>query len=435
MKLSDEPIIIIGGGPGGYSAALEIRKKFTAQRIILIEKNKLGGACLHVGCIPSKQLHSIEKLEDFPKLLAKNKMILEKGIASELKAANIEVIFDQAKLEDNKVTLSNGTELEYSHLVIATGSKPRTLKEFPRALTSDTFFSDENLVRLFSNGNLSGKLPDARHASFENAELTETSMSSSRNEHNNADGTLQAGSKYCFIGGGYIGVELASMLAYHGKQVRIIEVQDNILSFLDKDIHAKLMQSLKSQKIKIETGVKDLSSIVLEPGEEVFVSVGREPSFLSNAQDLRPNTYIIGDASQEIALAHYAYAQAKQLAARLAGESYEIDKAKVPLVIFTHPEVASIGLTELQAKQKYGDALETKIVNWASNGKARVSGYDRGMTKWIIHDDRVVGCHVIGEHATDLISIVVPIINMNLSISEMQHWIYPHPTLGEIFVF
>ncbi len=431
LKLDDKPIIIIGGGPGGYSAALEIRKRFLEQKIILIEKNKLGGACLHVGCIPSKQLHSIENLEDFSKLITKNKMILEKGIASELKAANIELIFDEAilpakshllryaspspsslttqstpvsrdsqalhlgafqagsELEGDKIILSNGTELEYCHLVIATGSKPRTLKEFPQALTSDSFFSDENLTKGFAD-------------------------------------------KYCFIGGGYIGIELASMLVQHGKQVRIIEVQDNILSFLDKDIHSKLLQSLKSQKIKIETGVKDLSSIILEEGEEVFVSVGREPITTATQPPSHSVTYI-GDASQGIALAHYAYAQAKQLAAKLAGEEYVIDKTKVPLVIFTHPELATIGLTEAQAREKYGDAIETKIINWASNGKARVSGADRGMTKWVIYNDKVIGCHVIGEHATDLISIVVPIINMNPSISKMQTWIYPHPTLGEVF--
>ncbi len=410
MKLSDKPIIIIGGGPGGYSTALEIRKRFSEeQKIILIEKNKLGGACLHVGCIPSKQLHSIENLEDFPRLITKNKMILEKGIASELKQANIEVIFAEAKVQGSKVSFnSNGSprrsfaaprddgsddtyaELEYSHLIMATGSKPRTLKEFPQALTSDSFFSEENLAKGFAT-------------------------------------------KYCFIGGGYIGVELASMLAHHGKQVRIIEVQDNILSFLDKDIHTKLLQSLKAQKIKIETGVKDLSTIVLEEGEEVFISVGREPITLSATHSPSHSVTYIGDASQEIALAHYAYAQAKQLAAKLAGEVYDIDKTKVPLVIFTHPEVATIGLTETQARDKYGDSIETKIINWASNGKARVSGLDRGMTKWIIYNDKVIGCHVIGEHATDLISIVVPIINMNVSINEMQQWIYPHPTLGEIF--
>jgi dihydrolipoamide dehydrogenase len=386
-QLNDKPIVIIGAGPAGYSCALELRKRFSEQRIILVEKNKLGGACLHVGCIPSKQLHSISDLSEFPKLIKKNVTILERAIASELKAADIEVIIAEAKISAAGVVV-NGKQIEYSHLVIATGSKPRTVAEFPDALTSDSFFSEENLDKGFAD-------------------------------------------KYCFIGGGYIGLELASMLAHHGKQVRVIEMMDEIMSFLDHDIHAKLMQSLKAQKIKIETGVKDLSSIQLEEGEQVFVSVGRE----TMSHELPAMSHIIGDASKEIALAHYAYAQARQLAAKLAGENYELDKNKVPLVVFTHPELASIGLTEKAARELHGDKVETKIINWASNGKARVSGYDRGITKWIILDKKVIACHVLGHAATDLISIIVPIINMNPSIDEMQRWIYPHPTLGEIFAF
>lgn len=387
-KLDDKPIIIIGGGPAGYTVALELRKRFTKQKIILIEKNKLGGACLHVGCIPSKQLHSIENLNDYPKLIAKNKMILEKAIVSELKAADIEVIIAEAQISDSQVIV-DGKTLEYSKLIIATGSKPRTLKEFPHALTSDSFFSEENLAKGFADS-------------------------------------------YCFIGGGYIGLELASMLAHHGKTVRVIEMMDEIMPFLDKDIHIKLMQSLKSQKIKVETGVKDLTQVQVAENEQVFVSIGRE---MSSVQRLTSNVHVIGDASGQIALAHYAYAQAKQLAASFAGEHYQLDPNKVPLVVFTHPEIASIGLTEQAAHQIYGDKVETRIINWASNGKARVSGHDRGITKWIILDNKVIGCHIIGHSATDLISIVVPIININPSIEEMKRWIYPHPTLGEIFAF
>lgn len=387
-KLDEKAVVIIGGGPAGYSVALELRKRFSEQKIILIEKNKLGGACLHVGCIPSKQLHSIKNLADFPKLIKKNKMILEKAIASELTAAEIEVIIAEAQIKDGSVIV-DGKDLEYSHLMIATGTKPRTLKEFPDALTSDSFFSEENLAKRFAE-------------------------------------------KYAFIGGGYIGLELASMLAHHGKQVRVIEMMDELMPFLDKDIHAKFVQGLKTQKIKVETGVKDLSSIQIEEGEEVFVSIGREAS---SFKPRTSNQYVIGDASGQIALAHYAYAQAKQLAAQLAGENYELDKDKVPLVVFTHPELASIGLTEQAAREIHGAKVETRIINWASNGKARVSDNERGMTKWVIVDNHVVGCHVIGHSATDLISIVVPIINMNPSIEEMKRWIYPHPTLGEIFSF
>ena len=419
-------MLIIGGGPGGYSCALELRKRFSEQKIILVEKNKLGGACLHVGCIPSKQLHSIKDLADYPKLIKKNKTILERAIASELKAADIEVIIAEAQVSEAGVQV-NGEQLDYSHLIIATGSKPRTLEQFPDALTSDSFFSEENLNRLFGAEKQSQKSPDARLARVR--EDVPKLAVANEGEHNAADGASGVVSKYCFIGGGYIGLELASMLAHHGKQVRVIEMMDEILPFLDQDIHPKIMQALKSQKIKIETGVKDLSSIELEEGEQVFVSIGRE----AMSHELPAMSYIIGDASNEITLAHYAYAQAKQLAAKLAAEDYQLDKNKVPLVVFTHPELASIGLTEKAARELHGDKVETKIINWASNGKARVSGYDRGMTKWVLADNKVLGCHVIGQNATDLISIVVPIINMNPSVSEMRTWIYPHPTLGEIF--
>jgi dihydrolipoamide dehydrogenase len=107
-------------------------------------------------------------------------------------------------------------------------------------------------------------------------------------------------------------------------------------------------------------------------------------------------------------------------------------------VIFSHPELASIGLTEKKAIEKFGkDNIETIKINWASNAKARIVGADRGLTKWIIekHNGKILGCHLLGHSATDLISIVVPIINQNLSIRDMQNWIYPHPTLGEIFSF
>ncbi len=419
-KLSNKPIVIIGGGPAGYKSALELRKQFSEQEIVLIEKYKLGGACLHLGCIPSKLLHTIKDLSDYPKLIKKNKMILEKGVAAELKNANIEVVIAEAKLSKARIATSpsaprNDTEIsapcndagiivkagdknfEPSHLIVATGSKPKTLKDYPNALSSDSFFAEENLKEGFSE-------------------------------------------KYCFIGGGYIGVEIASMLAHHGKKVRIIEMLDEILQFLDPLIREKLLEEFKKAGVEIQTGIKDLKEANIQDDETVFVSIGREISLPKiNGEDLKENDYIhiLGDASNQMALAHYGYAQARELAYKLAGKDYpKIDKAKVPLVVFSHPEVASIGLTSNHAKEKYGE-IEEIIIPWASNGKARLSGHERGQTKWIIRKDdkKVLGCHLIGHGASDLISIVVPIINMNLNTDQMMSWIYPHPTIGEIFAF
>ena len=122
------------------------------------------------------------------------------------------------------------------------------------------------------------------------------------------------------------------------------------------------------------------------------------------------------------------------------------------MVVFSHPELASIGYTQKQAEEKFGKAnIEEKIIPWAANAKARISGAERGFTKWLylnkavklenngnsesLKEGTLIGCHIIGKHATDLISIAVPIINMALSIEDTKSWIYPHPTMGEIFAF
>ena len=114
----------------------------------------------------------------------------------------------------------------------------------------------------------------------------------------------------------------------------------------------------------------------------------------------------------------------------------DIDNNKIPFVVFSHPEVASIGLNEKQAQSIYGtENLEIITVPWASNGKARLTGAERGFTKWILMKKRFIACHVIGPGACDLISIAVPMINLGLSVEDAKRWIYPHPTLGEIFAF
>ncbi len=394
---SNQEIVIIGGGPAGYKCAIELKKLNSAINVTLIEKYKLGGTCLHAGCIPSKQLHAIASLDQLPATLQKNQILLEKGIQSEFKQLAIRHITGTARVNTSEQTviIDQQQKISYDQLIIATGSKPRRLSQFPQALTSDELFKI---------------------------------------------GTLKQGLKESFIviGGGYIGVELASMLAHHNKKVQLFEEQEKILGFLDHDIQTKIHQELIRQGITINTNTKDLSSISITENDTVIVAVGRESLYPEGFDPNQnpDNIHVIGDLSKEYALAHFAYMQARQLAHHLAGKKFSFRKDLVPLVIFSHPEVASLGLTEKSAQETYGsENISTLLVNWASNAKARIIGADRGMTKLILlkSTGRILGVHLIGKSASDLISIMIPVLQQDLSLEDMKSWIFPHPTLGEIF--
>ncbi len=398
MAKFDKPIVIIGGGPAGYSMALELRREIAEQEIIVIEKTKLGGTCLHSGCIPSKQLHAIKELKDFPRLLKRNQTLLEKGIEAELKAAAVTVVKADAVCEfgDELIVKAAGASYKASKVIVATGSRPRRIDPslLPAATKihdTDSFFSEENLAK--------GLAP-----------------------------------AYTLIGGGYIGVELASMLASQGIRARIIEAQPSILGFLDSFIHAKLLEELAKQRIEIKTGVTDLKAIQLAEGEELIVAVGREPVY-PQGYKAADGVYLLGDLSGEMALAHYAYAQAKLLAREIAGGQKEsIARHLVPLVIFTKPEVASLGYSEEESKKLYKD-VDNIIIPWTMSGKARIEGKERGYNKIIIERStgKILGVHIIGAGASDLISIAVPIINQGCTVSDLRSWIFPHPTIGELF--
>jgi len=142
---------------------------------------------------------------------------------------------------------------------------------------------------------------------------------------------------------------------------------------------------------------------------------------------------IIGDADIEgVALAHYAYAQARKLAYNLAGKDFDINKNKIPLVIFSKPEIAQLGLTEAQAQETRKD-VSVRDIAWSANAKARLSGIDRsGHTRLVFAQDKIVGASIIGKGATEMISALVPLINQETSLEEIKHWVYPHPTLFEM---
>lgn len=395
---------IIGAGPAGYQTALELRKLDQESQIYLFEKDKAGGACLHYGCIPSKQLQSIESETEYFKLLKKNKTILEKGLLTKFKEKNINFINEEAdyiydQQLDHFTIKSNSVNINCDYLILALGSRPKSLAVNTKKelIDSDTFFSEEYLSKGFNDS-------------------------------------------YCFIGAGYIAVELASMLARLGKKVRILEKETKILNFLDDKVRDLISSMLRKQGIKIETNLKTINFKGIEE-EVIFQAIGRE-AVKANLDEaslkvLGEKLFLIGDMKTELPLAHLAYAQARELAAKIYNKNFQpYNLDLVPQVIFTIPEFAHIGpsLAKLALEKK--DNYEIIEKSWASNAKARITKNDRGYFRLVIEKEtrKILACTLIGEGATDLISIIIPPINLGLNLDQLSQMIFPHPTLGEIFI-
>jgi dihydrolipoamide dehydrogenase len=461
--------IIIGAGPAGYQSALELRKAVPDSKITLIEKYKLGGTCLNRGCIPSKQLSCIEEEKNYLKTLTKNKTLLMKGVEQKLLKADVEIIYGSANIEisessfqvqvqdcddEGYVINKNADEgsseskksLSADYLILASGSKPRKIdfdkhfkEKYPeidsseiqkvkdKAISSDSFFCDIKLQKGFSDS-------------------------------------------YCFIGGGYIGIEIASMLAKLGKKVRVIESAEDILLFLDKDLRERIKANLTKQGIKIEVNAQDIEYQSI-PEDKIFIAIGREivlppvsykekntvekitdkNTLFEKISELKLNDriFLVGDLSEHMPLAHYAYTEAKALAKYLGILNKPEQSSKVinnnftkpnldliPQVIFTDTEFAHCGMSLDKIKEKYSENFFIIEKNWTENAKARISGSERGYARFIFESStrKILACSLIGNLATDLISIAVPLIHLNLSYEEIQNMVFPHPTLGELFI-
>lgn len=421
--------LILGGGPAGYAAALALAKK--NRRVTLFEKRKLGGSCLHVGCIPTKFLQAVslrkEEAErwnnlfgldvssvrlDWEKISEKVRQtvsLLEKGLHARLQQKGVEVVFQEARVLPSAELEAGGTRYRGEHLFLASGSRPKTLKDFP--LSQDVVTSDELLTR--------PKLP----------------------------------SSLLIVGGGVVGLEFASLYAGFGCRVRVVDTAPLLLPDLDDDVRQELLSSLQRRKVVIECGVPKPE----RRGEEmVLVAVGRQADLESAGvstlelavenglvavdgfqQTSRKGVYALGDLCSRLAFAHTAYEQARIAAAHALKENPEpFQETFVPRVIFTHPEVASVGLTEKQARGKgmHIDVLKHPL---AANAKAAIHGERRGFLKIVVESSsrKVVGAHLVGPHAADLCGELCLWVRLGLALSDIEKVLHPHPTLSEIFGF
>ena len=448
-------LAILGAGPGGYVAA--IRAAQLGARVTVIENQALGGVCLNWGCIPSKALLSVvefgdkaKKAKDFgiqlsgpvtydPAVMVarKNKVVstLVKGIATLFKTWNIEHLEGRGELLDPRtirVTKPDGAEIrvEADGLIIATGSSWPNLPLFP--IDGTQIITSKQALDL-------SRIP----------------------------------ASLLIVGGGVEGCEFASLYSGLGTQVTLVELVPRLLPLEDEEISQMMERELKKRGVDIRTGVT-VDQIVRQPEvvtahlrdglslnvEQVLVSVGR--GFNSRGIGLEkagvqvgprgeivvndrmetnvPGVYAIGDVVGKAMLAHVASAQGKVAVENFMGHPRTIDYDVIPTGIFTLPEIGRVGLTEQQARDRYlaagkdpQQSVRVGRFRYGGLGKAQATGDIQGLLKVIVdaESDRILGVHILGAHATDLIHEAALAMHLGATVSRVAEMIHAHPTLAE----
>ena len=441
-------VLVIGAGPGGYVAA--IRAAQLGKKVTLVEKENVGGTCLNVGCIPSKALISAaERYEqmqndpgmgivaenvkvDFAKVQEWKQGIVAKltgGVESLLKGNKVEVISGEAIfLGPNEVRVNREYEserLKFEHCIVATGSKPTELKAFP----------------------FGGRILSSTEA-LNLSELPKSMV---------------------VIGGGYIGVELSQMFAKFGTEVTLLEAESQILPTFERQLAQLVQKNMKKLKINVVRNamaqsvqqnedsvtvtytVKDKEEQVT--ADYLLVTVGRKPNTEDLGLDIagvkvdekglivvddqcrtsNERIFAIGDIVAGPALAHKASYEGKVAAEVIAGQASAVDYKVIPSVVFSDPEVATVGLTEAEAKEKGYEVAAGKFP-YAANGRALSLNSTDGFVKVVANKENgvILGAQIIGSEASNLIAELALAIEMGATLEDVALTIHAHPTLGEM---
>jgi len=440
-------IAIIGGGPGGYTAAEKAAK--AGLKTVLFEKAFLGGTCLNRGCMPTKSLlhsaetftalknaaalgvHAGEVSYDFAAMHRKKNEVVEKlrqGVAQLMKAGKIDVIQGEARVEGTGKVSCNGETYQVNDIVVATGSKvaspPIPGKDLPGVYNSNDLLIGDGV----------------------------------------------AFDSLIIIGGGVVGTECASIYLALGAQVTILEAADHILPLMDKEIAQRLSLILKKQGAKVEAKafvqkiegqpgnmsvtwtdkkgneqVSTAQGVLLAAGRiantDGLFAPGAEPDMEKGAiladeqgRTSLPHLFVIGDArAHNIQLAHVAEAQGTNIAALLAGKEPPMDMKVVPNCVYTTPEVASVGLSEEQAKAE-GIAVKCGKYLTGANGKCLIENTESGYVKLVTDKETgvILGAQLVCPRATDLIGELALAVQQELTADELSSVIHPHPTFIEM---
>ncbi len=443
-------ITVIGGGPGGYEAAIYAAK--CGAEVVLVEKDKVGGTCLNRGCIPTKAFlasyeakEAVEKSGDFgimvegegkvdyPAILARKNKVMEslvKGIGFLCKQNNVTVLNGFGKLLDAKhveVAMADGNKetVETDYIILATGSVPVCPGVFKvdrkRVITSDEIldfdFAPKSLI---------------------------------------------------IVGGGVIGCEIGQFLKKMGTDVTIVEALPRIMATMDEDVSKQISRQFKKEKITMVTGdgiaevnpAEDHVDVKLASGKElsaeyVLVAIGRAPftagAGLENAgiemgekgtvkvnefmQTNVENIYAIGDIVLSAQLAHVASKEGFIAVDNIFGKKKKMTYHAVPGCVFTNPQLASVGKLEWQlekeGKEKDKD-YKIGTFDLKALGKAQASGHLSGFVKVIVDaDDVIIGGEIVGAGASDMLQVITTAVQLRLTAEQVAESIFPHPTMCE----
>jgi dihydrolipoamide dehydrogenase len=435
-------LLIIGGGPGGYVAAIRARQ--LGMEVSLFEQDKLGGTCLNRGCIPTKAyyknaevLRTMQRLSEYniqctdvqfnlAQAKGRKDVIVNKlvdGVDSLLKANKVEVIKGQAELIGPSTVRANGQEYSGRTILLATGSEAIRLPipgiELPGVVTSTELLDLEEIP-----------------------------------------------ARMVIIGAGVVGLELACIFNSFGSQVTVLEAADHILGSLDSELAKRMNIFLKRQGISVHTGCqvqeiqplqKHLAVLYRDKKDSqqvetdlVLAAAGRkaateglrldelgiayERGFIKVDETFETSVkgiYAIGDIIGGQMLAHVASEEAIVAVERMNGMDSRVAYHAVPACIFTFPEIATVGMSEDEAKLQ-GIACKIGKFQFAGNGKAMTMGETDGLVKVIAdQDDRIIGVHILGPHASDLILEATLMVKKHMQVEDIRGTIHPHPTLGE----
>ena len=448
--MNNAKVVVIGGGPGGYVTAIRLNQ--LGIDTVVFEKERLGGVCLNWGCIPTKALvkvaelyHEIKNADSFgidvenakPNYTAiaqrKENVVdrLVSGVEYIFKKREIPIINEKVikveKKENSYVVSSENKTIETDYIILATGSVP---KELPfMKFDGESILASKDLLSI-------KEIPES----------------------------------LAVVGGGVVGCEFASIFSSLGSKVHVIEFLPDLVPNEDAEISKRLQRLMKKNKIKVKTKTavesysKNGDNIVLNlskgkpiEAQKVLVSVGRKAQIDIDFGNINiemnndavvidekfrtseKNIFAIGDLTEKLMLAHTASKQGVIVANIINAEMKKLNVPdiilnyeNIPKCTFTHPEIGSVGLTTQQAENKFDEILTGKFT-FAANGKALGSGATDGFVKVVADakSKKIVGVHIIGPAATELVAVGTQIIATGMTIEETEKIVWAHPTLSE----